>query len=67
MSKEVYKYRTCNGMATYTIISGVFGVDKILHITLSVETPSLRGGEETEIMPFFLLNNYYSFLSAKIQ
>lgn len=32
MSKEVYKYRSCHGMVTYTIISGVFGVDKILHL-----------------------------------
>ena len=32
MNKEVYKHRTCNGMATYNIISGVFGVDSTLHL-----------------------------------
>lgn len=32
MNKEVYKYRRCNGMATYNIISGVFGVDSTLHL-----------------------------------
>lgn len=32
MNKEVYKYRTCNGMVTYNIISGVFGVDSTLHL-----------------------------------
>ena len=32
MNKEVYKYRTCDGMATYNIISGVFGVDSTLHL-----------------------------------
>ena len=32
MNKEVYKYRICNGMATYNIISGVFGVDSTLHL-----------------------------------
>ena len=32
MNKEVYKYRRCHGMATYNIISGVFGVDSTLHL-----------------------------------
>lgn len=32
MNKEVYKHRTCSGMATYNIISGVFGVDSTLHL-----------------------------------
>lgn len=32
MNKEVYKHRTCDGMATYNIISGVFGVDSTLHL-----------------------------------
>ena len=32
MNKEVYKHRTCNGMVAYNIISGVFGVDSILHL-----------------------------------
>lgn len=32
MNKEVYKHRTCVGMATYNIISGVFGVDSTLHL-----------------------------------
>lgn len=32
MNKEVYKYRTYNGMVTYNIISGVFGVDSTLHL-----------------------------------
>lgn len=32
MNKEVYKHRICNGMATYNIISGVFGVDSTLHL-----------------------------------
>lgn len=32
MNKEVYKYRFCHGMATYNIISGVFGVDSTLHL-----------------------------------
>ena len=32
MNKEVYKHRTCNGMVTYNIISGVFGVDSTLHL-----------------------------------
>lgn len=32
MKNEIYKYRTCTGMATYTIMSGVFGVDEILHL-----------------------------------
>lgn len=32
MNKEVYKHRTYNGMATYNIISGVFGVDSTLHL-----------------------------------
>ena len=32
MTNEIYKYRTCSGMATYTIMSGVFGVDEILHL-----------------------------------
>lgn len=30
--KEIYKYRRCHGMATYNIISGVFGVDSTLHL-----------------------------------
>lgn len=28
----VHKYRRCDGMATYNIISGVFGVDNTLHL-----------------------------------
>lgn len=32
MNKKVYKHRTCVGMATYNIISGVFGVDTTLHL-----------------------------------
>lgn len=32
MNKEVYKHRTCHGMVTYNIISGVFGVDSTLHL-----------------------------------
>ena len=32
MNKEVYKHRTCVGMATYNIISGVCGVDSTLHL-----------------------------------
>lgn len=32
MNKEVYKYRRCHGMATYNIISGVFGLDSTLHL-----------------------------------
>lgn len=32
MNKEVYKYRRCQGMVIYNIISGVFGVDNILHL-----------------------------------
>lgn len=46
MNKEVYKYRTCNGMATYTIISGVFGVDKILHLC---DTTCTHSGPHCEI------------------
>lgn len=32
MNKEVYKHRTFKGMVTYNIISGVFGVDRTLHL-----------------------------------
>lgn len=32
MKNEIYKYRYCVGMATYTIMSGVFGIDEILHL-----------------------------------
>lgn len=32
MNKEVYKHRTFDGMVTYNIISGVFGVDSTLHL-----------------------------------
>jgi hypothetical protein len=46
MSKEVYKYRSCNGMATYTIISGVFGVDKTLHL---YDTSCTHPGPHCEI------------------
>lgn len=46
MNKEVYKYRSYNGMATYTIISGVFGVDKILHL---YDTSCTHPGPHCEI------------------
>ena len=46
MNKEVYKYRTCNGMITYNIISGVFGVDKILHL---YDTSCTHPGPHCEI------------------
>lgn len=46
MSNEIYKYRSCNGMATYTIISGVFGVDKILHL---YDTSCTHSGPHCEI------------------
>jgi hypothetical protein len=46
MSKEVYKYRSCNGMATYTIISGIFGVDEILHLQ---DTSCTHPGPNCEI------------------
>lgn len=46
MSNEIYKYRSCNGMATYTIISGVFGVDKILHL---YDTTCTHPGPHCEI------------------
>ena len=46
MINEIYKYRSCNGMATYTIISGVFGVDKILHL---YDTTCTHPGPHCEI------------------
>lgn len=46
MSNEIYKYRSCNGMATYIIISGVFGVDKILHL---YDTTCTHSGPHCEI------------------
>lgn len=46
MNKEIYKYRTCNGMATYNIISGVFGVDSTLHLQ---DTSCTHSGPKCEI------------------
>jgi len=46
MNKEVYKHRTCNGMVTYNIISGVFGVDSILHLR---DTSCTHPGPHCEI------------------
>lgn len=46
MSNEIYKYRSLSGMATYTIISGVFGVDKILHL---YDTSCTHSGPHCEI------------------
>lgn len=46
MNKEVYKHRTCNGMATYNIISGVFGVDSTLHLR---DTTCSHAGPHCEI------------------
>lgn len=62
MSKEVYKYRTCNGMATYTIISGIFGVDKILHL---YDTSCTHPGPHCEIEVKMCENGKcYEFLKA---
>ena len=46
MNKEVYKHRTCDGMATYNIISGVFGVDSTLHLR---DTSCTHPGPHCEI------------------
>lgn len=46
MSNEIYKYRSYNGMATYTIISGVFGIDKTLHL---YDTSCTHPGPHCEI------------------
>lgn len=46
MNKEVYKHRTCNGMVTYNIISGVFGVDSTLHLR---DTSCSHAGPHCEI------------------
>lgn len=46
MNKEVYKHRTCVGMATYNIISGVFGVDNTLHLR---DTSCTHSGPHCEI------------------
>lgn len=62
MSKEVYKYRSCNGMATYTIISGVFGVDKTLHL---YDTSCTHPGPHCEIEVKMCENGKcYEFLKA---
>lgn len=46
MSNEIYKYRSYNGMATYTIIAGVFGVDNTLHL---YDTTCTHPGPHCEI------------------
>ena len=46
MNKEVYKHRTCHGMVTYNIISGVFGVDSTLHLR---DTSCSHAGPHCEI------------------
>lgn len=46
MNKEVYKHRTCVGMVTYNIISGVFGVDSTLHLR---DTSCTHPGPHCEI------------------
>lgn len=46
MNKEVYKHRTGVGMATYNIISGVFGVDSTLHLR---DTSCTHSGPKCEI------------------
>lgn len=46
MNKEVYKQRTCNGMVTYNIISGEFGVDSTLHL---IDTSCSHSGPNCEI------------------
>lgn len=46
MNKEVYKHRTCHGMVTYNIISGVFGVDSTLHLR---DTSCTHSGPHCEI------------------
>ena len=46
MNKEVYKHRTCHGMVTYNIISGVFGVDSTLHLR---DTSCTHPGPHCEI------------------
>ena len=46
MNKEVYKHRTCVGMVTYNIISGVFGVDSTLHLQ---DTSCSHSGPNCEI------------------
>ena len=46
MNKEVYKHRTCHGMVTYNITSGVFGVDSTLHLR---DTSCTHPGPHCEI------------------
>lgn len=46
MSNEIYKYRSYNGMANYTIIAGVFGVDNTLHL---YDTTCTHPGPHCEI------------------
>ena len=46
MNKEIYKHRTCVGMATYNIILGVFGVDSTLHLR---DTSCTHPGPHCEI------------------
>lgn len=46
MNKEVYKDRTCHGMVTYNIISGVFGIDSTLHLR---DTSCTHPGPHCEI------------------